>query len=90
MAEGVHAEDGRFEAGPRAETETVIDCDNCVVRGIACDDCVIAVLLGGPPSDETEPFTVESAEIRAFDALATGGLLPPLRLSPRATRPDSP
>ena len=26
----------------------VIDCDTCVVRGLACGDCVISVLLGHP------------------------------------------
>lgn len=26
----------------------LIDCDTCVVRGDACDDCVIGVLLGTP------------------------------------------
>ena len=28
----------------------VIDCDTCEVRGLACDDCVISVLLGAPGS----------------------------------------
>ncbi len=26
----------------------VIDCDTCVVRGFACGDCVVTVLLGRP------------------------------------------
>ena len=26
----------------------IIDCDTCKVRGIACGDCVIGVLLGPP------------------------------------------
>ena len=26
-----------------------IDCDTCVVRGLACHDCVVTVLLGPPP-----------------------------------------
>jgi hypothetical protein len=28
----------------------VIDCDTCTVRGAACDDCVVSVMLGGPPA----------------------------------------
>jgi hypothetical protein len=27
----------------------VIDCDTCAVRGAACGDCVVSVMLGGPP-----------------------------------------
>lgn len=30
----------------------VIDCDDCAVRGLACGDCVVTVLLGGPPQDD--------------------------------------
>ena len=33
----------RTEAGPM-----VIDCERCEVRGLACGDCVIGVLLGVP------------------------------------------
>lgn len=29
----------------------VIDCERCVVRGLACGECVVSVLLGGPPED---------------------------------------
>lgn len=29
----------------------LIDCDRCVVRGLACSGCVVSVLLGGPPED---------------------------------------
>lgn len=29
----------------------MIDCDRCAVRGLACGDCVVSVLLGGPPED---------------------------------------
>jgi hypothetical protein len=54
----------------------VIDCDGCAVRGLACADCVVTVLLGAPPDgaqlDETERL--------AIAALAEGGLVPPLRL----------
>lgn len=54
---------------------TRIDCDTCVVRGLACHDCVVTVLLGPPPE-----LTIEDDERRALDVLAAGGLVPPLRL----------
>jgi len=54
---------------------TRIDCDTCVVRGLACHDCVVTVLLGPPPE-----LTLDDDERRALDVLADGGLVPPLRL----------
>ena len=54
---------------------TRIDCDTCVVRGLACHDCVVTVLLGPPPE-----LTIDDDERRALDVLAQGGLVPPLRL----------
>jgi hypothetical protein len=52
----------------------IIDCDSCEVRGLACDDCVVSALLGGPPGE------IDDAEAAALDALAGSGLVPPLRL----------
>jgi hypothetical protein len=54
---------------------TRIDCDTCLVRGHACHDCVVTVLLGPPPE-----LTLADDECRALDTLAAGGLVPPLRL----------
>lgn len=54
---------------------TRIDCDTCVVRGLACHDCVVTVLLGPPPE-----LTIDDEERRALDVLADSGLVPPLRL----------
>lgn len=54
---------------------TTIDCDTCVVRGLACHDCVVTVLLGPPPE-----LTIDEDELRALDVLAESGLVPPLRL----------
>jgi hypothetical protein len=54
---------------------TRIDCDTCVVRGLACHDCVVTVLLGPPPELE-----LDDEERRTLDVLAEGGLVPPLRL----------
>ena len=54
----------------------LIDCDGCAVRGIACSDCVVTVLLGAPP----DGVRLDDTERRALAALADGGLVPPLRL----------
>ena len=56
----------------------LIDCDSCAARDISCGDCVVAVLLG-PRRTAVE---LDSAEQDALGALASGGLLPPLRLVP--------
>ena len=60
----------------------LIDCDTCVGRGHACNDCVITVLLGNPPA----PVDLDDDEKAAIDSLAEVGLVPPLRL----IRPISP
>ena len=56
----------------------IIDCDRCEMRDIACDDCVVNVLLSSPaPTDVGEETAL------ALRNLADGGLVPPLRLSLR-------
>ena len=62
---------------------TRIDCDTCVVRGLACHDCVVTVLLGPPPE-----LTIDDDEQRALAALAEGGLVPPLRLVQPSAGPE--
>ncbi len=57
----------------------LIDCDLCAVRGLACGDCVVTVLLGAPP----EGVVLDPADQLALAALADGGLIPRLRLVPR-------
>ena len=32
----------------------LIDCDTCTARGTGCADCVVTVLLGAPPSWQTD------------------------------------
>ncbi|MFL6181701.1 MAG: hypothetical protein ACJ73J_05280 [Actinomycetes bacterium] len=61
----------------------IIDCDGCAVRGDACGDCVVAVLLGAPPE-------IGAEEERAIGVLAEAGLVPPLRLvsGPAPDQPD--
>ncbi len=58
----------------------IIDCDSCQVRGDACRDCVVSVLLG-PPAE----LELDEVEQAAVNALAEGGLIPPLRLVPLIT-----
>jgi hypothetical protein len=69
----------------------IIDCDSCEVRGDACHDCVVGVLLGtpgSPPGDEDQPdlpsgapvLQLDAPERRALDVLADLGLVPKLRL----------
>ncbi len=53
-----------------------VDCGNCRARGPACADCVISVLLG-PISEEV---LLDGPEQAALAALASSGLVPPLRL----------
>ena len=68
----------------------LIDCDTCQVRGAACRDCVVTVLLGPPAQLGSGPSQLDLDEIEqaAVNALADGGLIPPLRLVPMATHGD--
>lgn len=54
----------------------VIECDRCTMRGIGCGDCVVTVLLGGPPYG----VELDDAERHAIGVLADAGLVPPLRM----------
>ena len=54
----------------------LIDCDSCAVRGLACGDCVVTVLLGVSPAG----VELDAAEQAAISVLAHQGLVPPLRL----------
>ena len=56
----------------------LIDCDGCAMRNLACDDCVVTVLLGGPPG----AIEVDEGERAALDVLADSGLVPRLQLVP--------
>jgi len=66
-----------------SDMTTRIDCDTCVVRGLACHDCVVTVLLGPPPE-----LTIDDDERRALDVLADSGLVPPLRLVEPVAGPE--
>lgn len=52
-----------------------IDCGTCLVRGLACHDCVVTVLLGPPPE-----LGFDDDEERALSVLADSGLVPRLRM----------
>jgi hypothetical protein len=54
----------------------IIDCDRCEVRGIACQDCVMTVLIGAPP----EGVELDGIERRALATLAEAGMVPRLQL----------
>ncbi|HEX7740025.1 MAG TPA: hypothetical protein VF426_10305 [Marmoricola sp.] len=60
-----------------------IDCDTCLVRGLACHDCVVSVLLGPPPELE-----IDADEERALAVLADSGLVPPLRMVRPVSGPE--
>ncbi len=62
----------------------VIDCDSCLVRRLACHDCVVTVLLGPPPE-----VGFDEEEQRALAALAESGLVPRLRMVAPTTGPDA-
>lgn len=58
----------------------LLDCDQCAMRDVACTDCVVSVVLGGPPGG----VEVDEAEREALAVLADSGLVPRLRLVPIA------
>lgn len=62
-----------------------VDCGTCSVRGDACSDCVITVLLGAP-----QEVDLTDDEQQALGALAQAGLVPPLRLVRPSAGPPEP
>jgi len=65
----------------------LIDCETCSVRGIACPDCVISVLLHASP-DPANGVDLDESERNAVSVFAASGLLPPLRLARSRIRPE--
>jgi hypothetical protein len=61
----------------------IIDCESCEVRNIACDDCVVSVLLMAPPAMSHSGIEWGEDESGALDALAQSGLVPPVRMRAR-------
>ena len=54
----------------------IIDCERCEMREVACDDCVVSVLLAIPRVGGE----LHAEETDAIQALSDGGLVPPLRM----------
>ena len=54
----------------------LIDCESCSVRGNACRDCVVTVIL----NNSARAIEFDEAEQLAVGTLAAVGLVPPLRL----------
>lgn len=59
----------------------IVDCDRCEVRGTACQDCVITILLGAPPGG----IELDGTERWALGTLAEAGVVPHLQLVDRRT-----
>jgi len=64
----------------------LIDCDGCAVRGAACGDCVVSVLLGAPPGG----VEIDESERYALTVLADAGMVPRLRLITEGDGGDGP
>jgi hypothetical protein len=64
------------------EAIMLIDCERCVMRDIACADCVVTALLRlpGPPGRAGRVAEIGEAERRALHALADAKLVSPLRM----------
>ena len=63
----------------------LIDCERCVMRDIACADCVVTALLRlpGQPGHAGHPgrsAEIGEAERRALRVLADAKLVSPLRM----------
>ena len=55
----------------------IIDCENCVMKDIACKDCVVSVFIEAPRASSGSEIGAE--ESRVIDLLASRGMIPPLR-----------
>ena len=61
----------------------IIDCDSCVMRQIACGDCVVSVLLDLKPAPGRKA-ELSNADEAAINNLSLVGLVPPLRFVPES------
>lgn len=68
----------------------IIDCDSCEMHNIACDDCVVSVLLAAPRAVDRGGIEWSDDESGALAALAQSGLVPPVRMRNRLCQgPDA-
>ena len=66
----------------------LIDCDSCLAKDIACDDCVVSVLFDRGLL-EGGPLDLDNDEVDALSTLAEAGLVPQLRLIPISSGPTT-
>ncbi len=61
----------------------IIDCDSCIVREIACHDCVVSSILTAKPVDahqhDVTEVEITEDEKAVIALLSSRGLVPPLR-----------
>lgn len=69
----------RDQITTETEPDMIVDCDLCEVRGEACHDCVITVLLGAPPGG----VEFDGPQRQALETLAEAGMVPRLQLVDR-------
>lgn len=50
----------------------IIDCDTCIMRDIACQDCVVTSLLASQKD-------VSEKTVEAIELLSSRGIVPPMR-----------
>jgi hypothetical protein len=62
----------------------IIECDSCVMRQIACGDCVVSVLLDIKPAPGKKAG-LSDADKAAINNLSSVGLVPPLRFIPNSS-----
>jgi hypothetical protein len=65
-----------------------IDCDRCTARGATCASCAITFVgqttrADDAPGTGAGPVELDDADLRALNALANAGLIPPLRCARR-------
>ena len=61
----------------------LIDCDTCLAKDIACDDCVVSVIFREGLLDDGR-LELDHEEEEALSALADAGLVPHLRMIARS------
>jgi hypothetical protein len=67
----------------------IIDCDSCIMRDIACKDCVVSVLISAPNNESHEPSELGLEEARVIDLLSSRGMIPPLRYAQNERESDN-
>ncbi len=61
----------------------IIDCDTCIARDVACDDCVVNAIF------HDGMLALDADEEEALANLAEAGLIPELRFLPLARTNDA-